>query len=155
MKLNNLGRFVILGVAMTAACCKTIIAADDMGDSASVEKVHTPPISAQQPVQPCYGAAYLSYTYPGYDVCPCDSDGCFHPARYHCDCGTYRKHWWRTWLRAHFKGGSMQELYPCHCMQPQVGRPYLARFPLPTEETDQSNEPTESEANNSNATNSP
>ncbi len=155
MKFILLRQFVVLGVAMAAFSCKTTFAADDMGDSASGKKVRIRTMLSQQAVNPCYGAAYLSYAFPGFDMCPCSSDGCFHPARYHCDCGKYRKHWWRTWLRAHFKGGSMLELYPCHCVHPQVGRPYLARFHLPMEETDQPNEPTETEANDSNTKNSP
>lgn len=93
-----------------------------------------PPISttagqAMVIAQPCLGAGYVPYSYPGVDTCPCVRDGCFPPARYYCGGETYRNHWWSKWLRAHFAGGSMLDGYPCHCIFPTVGRPVLQTTP--------------------------
>ena len=133
MKLSRIPIIFILGMAMTSA--------------AFTAEQKSPPVTVQ-PTQPCFGIGYVPYGYPGFDVCPCGSDGCFHPARYHCECGSYRKHWWRTWLRAHFRGGSMLELYPCHCVQPQCGRPYLATYPTSTDSNKSTAEPSGKEDKN-------
>jgi hypothetical protein len=96
-------------------------------------------------VQPLLGAGYLPYSFPGFDTCPCGADGCFHPARYHCDCGAYKKHWLRTWLRTHFCNGSMLEQYPCHCVHPQFGRGYLVSITPAIEEPAQIGEESDHE----------
>lgn len=84
------------------------------------------PLALAAPVCPATG--YLSYVYPGFDVCPCGSDGCFHPSRYYCTCGQYEKQWFRHWLRVQFGHGSMLDVYPCHCIFPPTVRPVI---PIP------------------------
>jgi hypothetical protein len=74
--------------------------------------------------RPTFGAGYVPYPYPGFDTCPCDEDGCYHPGWYYCGGSAYRQTWCRRWVRAHLGHGSMLEAYPCHCVLPTFGRPY-------------------------------
>ena len=82
-----------------------------------------------EPFCPVLGTGYLPYDYPGFDVCPCAGDSCFHPANY-CD-PCYREFWFRKWLRAHWGPGSMLEDVPCLCISPTTGRPLLLQNPTP------------------------
>ncbi len=61
---------------------------------------------------------YQAYSYPALDSCPCRSGRCFSPWRYFCGGDDYRQAWFRKWLRAHFRHGSMLEDYPCECVRP-------------------------------------
>lgn len=80
------------------------------------------------PVCPVNG--YIPYNYPAMGSCPCGEDGCFRPIRYYaCDNG-YEKSFWRRWLRAHFRGGSMLEGAPCQCISPP-GRVYRSPMASP------------------------
>ena len=110
------------------------LAAQPPAEPADEPAQSPPPISttADQPtivVQPCLGAGYVPYSYPGVDTCPCAYDGCYPPARYYCGGETYRDHWWGKWLRAHFAGGSMLDGYPCHCVFPTTGRAWTPAPP--------------------------
>ena len=79
----------------------------------------------RMPFQPCFGAGYLPYAYPGFDTCPCGNDGCFHPNKYFCGGKAYRRQWLRKWVRSHLGRGSMLEGYPCPCIFPTTGRTYF------------------------------
>ena len=81
--------------------------------------------STYEVVQPCLGRGYVPYSYPAIDSCHCARTGCFHPARYYCGGKQYRKQWFHKWVKAHLGRGSMLDSYPCHCVYPTAGRPYL------------------------------
>ena len=70
----------------------------------------------------CPGKVYVTYAFPAFGSCPCGEGGCFHPRPYYACRGdgdpAYKKAFWRRWLRAHFRGGSMLDGVPCHCVFP-------------------------------------
>lgn len=96
------------------------------------------------------GTNYVGYSYPAFGSCPCMNDRCLLPGRYYAHCGegdaTYKKAFWKRWLRAHFCGGSMLDGVPCECSNPpprwNVMLPpadlKLAPPPAPTSDLDES-----------------
>ena len=93
-----------------------------------------PPIVRQRQAlctftRPTLGAGYVPYRYPGFDTCPCDEKGCYHPGWYYCGGTAYRQAWCRRWVRAHLGHGSMLDASPCHCVLPTFGRAYRLSAP--------------------------
>lgn len=82
------------------------------------------------PFVPCLGRGYVPYSYPALDSCPCGSNACYQPWRYYCGGKTYKRQWFRTWLKAHFGKGSMLDTYPCEYRFPTVGRTWLSSQPV-------------------------
>lgn len=102
-----------------------LIAAIALAAAASSAAGQTPPGLAGRVALPdCPIAGYIPYAYPPFGSCPCGDDGCFHPRPYYACCGegdpAYKKAFWRRWLRTHFRGGSMLDGVPCHCVYPPV-----------------------------------
>lgn len=118
--------------------CAVAAAQDDVEPAAERRDVVPPPAAGseealpQHVFRPCLGNGYVPYTYPAIGTCPCAEDCCFPAAPYYA-CGAcgeaYRKRWFKKWLRAHFGHGSMLDGYPCHCIAPTAGRPYVAAQP--------------------------
>ena len=100
-------------------------ASDSQYESRKGRVTPNPLTHQYEPIQPCLGRGYISYSLPAIDSCPCANDCCFHPGRYFCGGKKYRKQWYRKWFRAHLGRGSMLDDYPCECVYPAVGRTYL------------------------------
>lgn len=70
----------------------------------------------------CPGQGYIAYSYPAIGSCPCGDDRCFHPGHYYACCGdgdpSYKKAFWKRWLKAHFCGRSMLDGVACQCLNP-------------------------------------
>lgn len=83
----------------------------------------------------CPGQGYVPYAYPAFGSCPCGEDGCFHPRPYYACCGdsdpAYKQSFWRRWRRAHFRGGSMLDGVPCHCVFPPGRAVMMTAAPTP------------------------
>lgn len=93
--------------------------------------VAAPPAPPVQAFQPCFGRGYMPYAYPAFGSCPCGDDHCFHPGVYYHGGKPYRREWLCRWIRAHVGHGSMLEAYPCPCISPVAGKPYLISPPAP------------------------
>lgn len=117
---------VVIGITAAGATAR---GDETPGTSGEATGNVLPPAPAGSPPrqvlpQPCFGAGYLPYAYPGFETCPCGHDGCFHPAPYYCGGKPYGRQWLRKWIRAHLGCGSMLDGYPCPCIFPTVGRTY-------------------------------
>lgn len=99
--------------------------------------------SIREVVQPCIGAGYVPYDYPGTSSCRCGNDCCFAPHRYYCGNDQYKKGWLRKWAGTQLGKRSMLDDYPCACIAPtavprlyyRTARPTIAiPPPAPAEE---------------------
>ncbi len=130
---------VVSIVAFAVLLCTCQLRADDSQpyeeriSPSEVVPNATPSRHRYETVQPRLGRGYVPYSYPAFDSCPCAQDGCFHPGRYYCGGKAYRKQWFRKWVKTHLGRGSMLDGYPCECISPTAGRPYLkaARLSVP------------------------
>lgn len=77
-----------------------------------------------EPVWPCIGNGYVPYSYPAFGTCPCGDNCCYDPSRYYCGGKSYRKQWFRKWLRTQVGRGSMLSDVPCSCRFPGTVKPY-------------------------------
>ena len=127
---------VLSAVAFAVSLTVTNLRAQDphpneLRESGDTEIPESRPLASSQSsssyelVQPCLGRGYVPYSYPAIDSCHCARSGCFHPARYYFGAKEYRKQWFHKWVKVHLGRGSMLDTYPCHCVYPTSGRPYL------------------------------
>ena len=128
-------RLLIDVAAALLVATGSMAAAQDVADPAAELPDEAPPIAEEGlphgVFRPCLGAGYVPYAYPAFGTCPCAEDGCFPAAPYFAcgRCGeAYRERWLKKWARAHFGHASMLDGYPCHCILPTAGRPYVARI---------------------------
>ncbi|MFQ5731383.1 MAG: hypothetical protein ACE5KM_05440 [Planctomycetaceae bacterium] len=136
-------RIVLIVTIVVGAVFHAAVKGDDVADSGkpnqqtgpydgTAKPGDRPPVVERSPFVPCIGRGYRSYMYPTFGSCPCGSSSCYHPGRYYCGGKSYKRQWYRTWVRAHLGKGSMLDPYRCECRFPTVGRTYIVTTPAPT-----------------------